>query len=511
MATKTILEVQHDLLSKGHKFVLTSRFTQDCLENTFSCIRQRNPVPTPVEFHYGLPAVTVGQFLSTNHTGSYQDDAADHLVDFLDTQTSICNASDIVRLEQLADPSPPNFTKTESCVLYHLAGYIVKRVISFSLCEECHCALVEAPANVTSQRAVLLEMKEFKKGALYRPSDEVFTLLKDVEQLFRSVTNDSLMESSNVVAQLEREAMSLHSNLPSCHELKKKIVTTYIRLRLRIQSKCIRAERKVNNHDKGHLASKSQTKKVTTTRQTSSQKVTKRAISFLQDIVHLFREIKIGPKGWRKPVQSGVIMATTSILAIQEEMLSRGHKFVLTSRFTQDCLENTFSCVRSKNPVPTPVEFHHALRVISVGQFLTTINSGSYQEDDSSFLADFLDRVEEKVTPSVRVEELTMVDRAAPDLTKTEKCILFHLAGYIVHKVIKFSSICGNCKTATQHSDDSPVEENSMLLKFKEYKSGALYHPSQDVYDIIYHIEELFKTKAGSAKCFQGSKLQKCI
>ncbi|KAM3619938.1 uncharacterized protein V6R79_016033 [Siganus canaliculatus] len=274
MATKTILEVQHDLLSKGHKFVLTSRFTQDCLENTFSCIRQRNPVPTPVEFHYGVRAVTVGQFLSTNHTGSYQDDAADHLADFLDTQTSICNASDIVRLEQLADPSPPNFTKTESCVLYHLAGYIVKRVISFSLCKECHCALVEAPANVTSQRAVLLEMKEFKKGALYRPSDEVFTLLKDVEQLFRSVTNDSLMESSNVVAQLEREAMSLHSNLPSCHELKKKIVTTYIRLRLRIQSKCIRAERKVNNRDKGHLGSKSQTKKVTTTRQTSSQKVT---------------------------------------------------------------------------------------------------------------------------------------------------------------------------------------------------------------------------------------------
>lgn len=54
----------------------------------------------------------------------------------------------------------------------------------------------------------------------------------------------------------------------------KKIVTTYIRLRLRIQSKCIRAERKVNNHDKGHLGSKSQTKKATSTRQTSSPKVT---------------------------------------------------------------------------------------------------------------------------------------------------------------------------------------------------------------------------------------------
>lgn len=155
-----------------------------------------------------------------------------------------------------------------------------------------------------------------------------------------------------------------------------------------------------------------------------------KAIIFLQDIIHLFHGMKIGHKGVWKPVQKGVIMATKSVLGIQEEMLTRGHRFVLTSRFTQDCLENTFSCVRSKNPIPTPVEFHHALRIISVGQFLTTIRSGNYQEDDSSFLADFL--------------------------TKTEKCILLHLAGYIVHKLIRFASICGKCKTATQHTDDNP-------------------------------------------------------
>ena len=273
MATRTIQEVQQDLLRQGHKFVLTSRFTQDCLENTFSCIRQRNSVPTPVEFHYALRAVTVGQFLSTTHTGSYLDDASDHLADFLDTQKSSCSASEVVRVEQLVDPSPPDMTKTESCVLYHLAGYIVKRVIGFSLCEECKCALVEKVTNTASERAVLLELKEFKRGALYRPSDEVFTLLQNVEQLFRSQTSDSLMQSSNVVAQLEREAMGLDSNLPSCHELKKKILSTYIRLRLRIQSNCIRAERKVNKHNKGYLGSKSQTKKAISTKQTSSPEV----------------------------------------------------------------------------------------------------------------------------------------------------------------------------------------------------------------------------------------------
>lgn len=86
-----------------------------------------------------------------------------------------------------------------------------------------------------------------------------------------------------------------------------------------------------------------------------------RAISFLQDIVHLFRGIKIGPKGWWKPVQSGVIMATTSILAIHEEMLSRGHKFVLTSRFTQDCViqlcEVQKSCTNSSG-IPSYCQDH---------------------------------------------------------------------------------------------------------------------------------------------------------
>lgn len=109
----------------------------------FSCIRQRNSAPTPVEFHYALRAVTVGQFLSTTHTGSYLDDESEHLADFLDPKNSSCSASEVVRVEQLVDQSPPVFTKTESCILYHLAGYIVKRVISFSLCGECRSELVE--------------------------------------------------------------------------------------------------------------------------------------------------------------------------------------------------------------------------------------------------------------------------------------------------------------------------------------------------------------------------------
>ncbi|CAJ1057832.1 uncharacterized protein LOC117540270 [Xyrichtys novacula] len=170
IATRVILEVQQDLLSKGHKFVLTSRFTQDCLENTFSFIRQRNPVPTPAEFHYVLRAVTVGQFLTTVPTGNYLDDGSDHLADFLDSKRSNCSPPPVVRLEQLDDPaSPPDFTKIESCVLYHLARYIVKRVISWSLCEECQSSLTESE-NATDSSGPSLQQLRPAAGSSHQPT-----------------------------------------------------------------------------------------------------------------------------------------------------------------------------------------------------------------------------------------------------------------------------------------------------------------------------------------------------
>ncbi|KAJ8014297.1 hypothetical protein DPEC_G00038790 [Dallia pectoralis] len=90
---------------------------------------------------------TRGQFLSTTLSGSYLGDASDHLADFLDTQISSSSASEVVRVEQLVH--------TSSCVLYHLAGYIVKSFIGFKLCEECQCALVEkVTSNARSGAAV---------------------------------------------------------------------------------------------------------------------------------------------------------------------------------------------------------------------------------------------------------------------------------------------------------------------------------------------------------------------
>jgi hypothetical protein len=115
------------------------------------------------------------------------------------------------------------------------------------------------------------------------------------------------------------------------------------------------------------------------------------AISFLEAIIELFKDIKIG-KGF-KPVQKGIIITTQGIIAIQFELLNEyGFRWVLTARFSQDSLENLFSMIRSKNPVPTPKEFKYNLRAICIAQYLKEHKNSNYTFDNRDCLAEFLDR-----------------------------------------------------------------------------------------------------------------------
>ncbi len=69
------------------------------------------------------------------------------------------------------------------------------------------------------------------------------------------------MELPNAVDVLEKEAQSLSSRLPTCCEVQEKISKRFIRLRLRIEAKKIRNDRKKQHLNDGHLGSKSQSKK----------------------------------------------------------------------------------------------------------------------------------------------------------------------------------------------------------------------------------------------------------
>ncbi|KAH9375511.1 hypothetical protein HPB48_012819 [Haemaphysalis longicornis] len=105
------------------------------------------------------------------------------------------------------------------------------------------------------------------------------------------------------------------------------------------------------------------------------------AVAFLRYFMEFFAHVSIKKNNQRdlfKPVQAGVLISTTSALQIQHHRLSvHKFKFVLLCRLTQDALENLFSCIRSRPPVPRALEFKLMLRLIMLSQFFKPSRKGS--------------------------------------------------------------------------------------------------------------------------------------
>ncbi|KAG8174450.1 hypothetical protein JTE90_027105 [Oedothorax gibbosus] len=118
----------------------------------------------------------------------------------------------------------------------------------------------------------------------------------------------------------------------------------------------------------------------------------KENITFLEEIIALFRSLQIVQKNGRtfwKPIQTGVILSTTSILNLQEQLFQEGFKYILTSRFSQDAVENLFGVVRSKQVIPSALQFKQNLKLIAVSQYLRKCRNGSYEVDDTENIPGF--------------------------------------------------------------------------------------------------------------------------
>ena len=221
------------------------------------------------------------------------------------------------------------------------------------------------------------------------------------------------------------------------------------------------------------------------------------ATDFLRNVIRLFETMTIGSKGAWKPVQTGVILTTYSILDISEHLLKSGYKFVLTSRFTSDCLENFFSCIRTNNPVPSALEFKNKFRILTVSQFLHAKKSGSYDLDDGDFLADFLDKhkvadvpVADESDDNIIYNEISFTD--IPFLCDAELASLYYLAGYIVSRIINSNKTCDICIGAITVS--SSVGHYASLQSLKSYKDGCLKSCSEPLFDIFIRAESVFRS-----------------
>jgi hypothetical protein len=244
------------------------------------------------------------------------------------------------------------------------------------------------------------------------------------------------------------------------------------------------------------------------------------AISFLESVIEIFGQLSIGKQGAWKPVQTGVILSTMSVIDMQDTLLNKcGFKFFLTSRLTQDCLENLFSCIRSRNAIPSPLEFKNNLRLLTVAQYLKSAESGSYEIDDGCQIADFLNFKlvpnsgdKEKPHSEVFAKCQSLIEVNAHsylEIDGVELACLYYLAGYVLSRIKKNDATCNECMTAVTASDlcdFDPVV--TRLHTLKEYREGCLAMCTQAVFDLIVTSETMFRTHQGGFLTSTGNVKQ---
>lgn len=84
----------------------------------------------------------------------------------------------------------------------------------------------------------------------------------------------------------------------------------------------------------------------------------------------------------------GLQTSITSILSLTSELFSEGFSYVCTSRFNQDCVENFFAGIRSKNgwnENPSPAQFATAFRNAIVLSTLDVSSVGKNCLSDEDF------------------------------------------------------------------------------------------------------------------------------
>lgn len=216
------------------------------------------------------------------------------------------------------------------------------------------------------------------------------------------------------------------------------------------------------------------------------------AISHLQKTMSIFQRMNVGSRNLWKPSQTGLLISTKSMLDIQEDCLkNKGYAFILTSRFTQDCLENLFSAVRARQVIPNAVQFKAHLKLITVGQYLKDVSKSSYDADDRQFLADFLDT---PLLPTV-YQEVTVPENFEPTeivLNNSELNSLYNVCGYMLKSIQKNAKVCSACMDSVGSKKEIDFEYAN-LVHFRCFRKNSLYYCNKDTFVFFLKMETIFR------------------
>lgn len=251
--------------------LMTSRLTQDALENLFSQVRGRGDShPTPVKFRHNLRLISISQFTKTPKNSSYDSvDDTCYAVPLIRSKrykadsSSICEQVPVVDdLHNAASVFNGVLSTCEKNALAYIAGWVAFKVKSKVSCETCVNWLLANEANEGNSAAdlqlTLCKSYGGKEYGLTLPSQNLLIFMQNAERVFLS---SKPFLFSNIDLQqflLDKSSVFLcHSNIPKCHDLSGKILKKFFKLRL--YAHCKEASKPTDDIQHGSKSAKSRT------------------------------------------------------------------------------------------------------------------------------------------------------------------------------------------------------------------------------------------------------------
>lgn len=199
------------------------------------------------------------------------------------------------------------------------------------------------------------------------------------------------------------------------------------------------------------------------------------------------------------------IKSTLSLLSYLSSKIN--FKYLLTSRLSQDKIENLFSIVRQSkgcNDHPTPTEFltiiecltfynlAHAPKSGNVGASVVSALVSPDQQHNSpkQILQTLLDELVEggKFTDACDIlkDSTSMLNLA---VQHSDSRLIYYTSGYIVRKFFKITK-CDDCRgLLSSNKDDVNIEESDYT---KQFDLGGLMYPSKQLFEFVCILENHF-------------------
>lgn len=182
----------------------------------------------------------------------------------------------------------------------------------------------------------------------------------------------------------------------------------------------------------------------------------------------------------------------------------KGYTFLLTSRFTQDCVENLFSQIRIRQKKPSALQFKMFLKSLTVSQYLTEVSGSSYDPDEREWLIDFPSNIKHLKESRVKEQEnIVLVNNSLCTIGKqaalnrindSEKNVVYHIAGMIVHKVAKHGAVCQQCVEKCLASEPF-LSDYSKLTILKDFTGQALVYVNEETFIFFLKLEIVLRSE----------------